>query len=239
MLSESVDLKAEKKEFNRKFLSIIMPLLVSSIFSQCLTFIDQWMVSALGSTAIAAVGVSTNFFSVYFTFLYGCNTGAGIYLTRYWVQKNIKDFQRIIWTAVTVTFTVGLVMCLAATIFPDIIIRLFNRDPLVIEKAKPYMRIVAVSYLLDAICYAVSFCFRNIGNVKIPMIQGIGSMMFNMLFNYMFIFGKLGSPKLGVTGAALGTLAARIVELIGLLRHRCCTCTCRKLGTGGRPYIYL
>jgi len=74
------------------------------------------------------------------------------------------------------------------------------------------MRIVAVSYLLDAICYAVSFCFRNIGNVKIPMIQGIGSMMFNMLFNYMFIFGKLGSPKLGVTGAALGTLAARIVD---------------------------
>lgn len=61
MLSESVDLKAEKKEFNRKFLSIIMPLLVSSIFSQCLTFIDQWMVSTLGSTAIAAVGVSTNF----------------------------------------------------------------------------------------------------------------------------------------------------------------------------------
>ncbi len=55
MLSESVDLKAEKKEFNRKFLSIIMPLLVSSIFSQCLTFIDQWMVSTLGSTAIAAV----------------------------------------------------------------------------------------------------------------------------------------------------------------------------------------
>lgn len=110
MLSESVDLKAEKKEFNRKFLSIIMPLLVSSIFSQCLTFIDQWMVSTLGSTAIAAVGVSTNFFSVYFTFLYGCNTGAGIYLTRYWGQKNIKDFQRIIWTAVTVTFTVGLVM---------------------------------------------------------------------------------------------------------------------------------
>ena len=163
MLSESVDLKAEKKEFNRKFLSIIMPLLVSSIFSQCLTFIDQWMVSTLGSTAIAAVGVSTNFFSVYFTFLYGCNTGAGIYLTRYWGQKNIKDFQRIIWTAVTVTFTVGLVMCLAAMIFPDIIIRLFNRDPLVIEKAKPYMRIVAVSYLLDAICYAVSFCFRNIG----------------------------------------------------------------------------
>ncbi len=104
-------------------------------------------------------------------------------------------------------------------IFPDIIIRLFNRDPLVIEKAKPYMRIVAVSYLLDAICYAVSFCFRNIGNVKIPMIQGIGSMMFNMLFNYMFIFGKLGSPKLGVTGAALGTLAARIVELIGLLLY--------------------
>lgn len=44
-------------------------------------------------------------------------------------------------------------------IFPVIIIRLFNRDPLVIEKAKPYMRIVAVSYLLDAICYAVSFCF--------------------------------------------------------------------------------
>lgn len=219
MLSESVDLKAEKKEFNRKFLSIIMPLLVSSIFSQCLTFIDQWMVSTLGSTAIAAVGVSTNFFSVYFTFLYGCNTGAGIYLTRYWGQKNIKDFQRIIWTAVTVTFTVGLVMCLAATIFPDIIIRLFNRDPLVIEKAKPYMRIVAVSYLLDAICYAVSFCFRNMGNVKIPMIQGIGSMMFNMLFNYMFIFGKFGSPKLGVTGAALGTLAARIVELIGLLLY--------------------
>ena len=68
MLSESVDLKAEKKEFNRKFLSIIMPLLVSSIFSQCLTFIDQWMVSTLGSTAIAAGGGSTKFFQRLFYF---------------------------------------------------------------------------------------------------------------------------------------------------------------------------
>ena len=73
--------------------------------------------------------------------------------------------------------------------------------------------------MLDAICYAVSFCFRNMGKVKIPMIQGIGSMLFNLLFNYAFIFRKLGSPKLGVTGAALGTLAARIVELIGLLAY--------------------
>ena len=217
MSSELIDIKAENKEFDRKFLVTIMPLLISSIFSQCLTFIDQWMVSTLGTAAIAAVGVSTNFFSVYFTFLYGCNTGAGIYLTRYWGQKDISGFQRILWVAVTVTFSVGLLICGAAIAFPELIIRLFNNDPLVIEQAVPYMRIVAVSYLLNAICYVVSFCFRNIGKVKVPMVQGIASMIFNVIFNYIFIFGKFGCPKMGVVGAALGTLVTRILETAGLL----------------------
>lgn len=125
---ESVDLKAEKKAFNKNFISIIMPLLISSIFSQCLTFIDQWMVSTLGSAAIAAVGVSTNFFSVFLLFCMAAIRAQEYILHDTGGQKNIKDCQRIIWTAVTVTFTVGLVMCRAAMVFPEVIIRLINRS---------------------------------------------------------------------------------------------------------------
>ena len=217
MCNKTLDLKAENREFNKRFISTIMPLIISSIFTQCLTFVDQWMVSTLGTAAIAAVGVSTNFFSVYFTFLYGCNTGAGIYLTRYWGKKDISDFQRILWAAVFTTLSVGILICGFAIAFPRVIIRLYNNDPLVMVQAVPYMRAVAISYILNAICFTISHMFRNMGRVKIPMIQGILSVLLNAFFNYIFIFGKIGFKPMGVLGAALGTLVTRIIEVAALL----------------------
>lgn len=164
------------------------------------------MVSSSGTEAIAAVGVSTNFFSVYFTFLYSCNTGAGIYMTRYWGKKDVFNFQRIFWATTITTLSVGIIVCTIAFAAPRQIIRLFNNDPVVIEMAVPYMRIVAVSYVIDALCLTISHSFRNVGRVKIPMIQGIFSVVCNGFFNYILIFGKLGFEPMGVTGAALGTL---------------------------------
>lgn len=217
MKNQNAVSQSENREFIQRFLTTITPLLISSIFSQCLTFIDQWMVKQVGTEAIAAVGVSTNFFSVYFTFLYGCNTGAGIYMTRYWGKRDIPDFQRILWAAVFSTTAMGILVCTAAIAFPEFITRLFNKDPIVMAMSIPYMRLVAVSYVLNAICYCVSFTFRNMGLVKIPMVQGIFSMVGNVFFNWIFIFGKLGCPAMGVTGAALGTLVTRIIETAGLL----------------------
>lgn len=210
-------MKAENKEFNHKFISTIMPLIISSIFTQCLSFVDQWMVSTVGTEAIAAVGVSNNFFSVYFTFLYGCNTGAGIYLTRFWGKKDIPDFQRILWAVVFTTLSVGILICGLAIAFPRQIIRLYNNDPLVMVQAVPYMRIVAVSYILNAVCFTVCHMFRNMGKVKVPMVQGIASVLLNAFFNYIFIFGKLGFSPMGVVGAALGTLVTRLIEVAALL----------------------
>lgn len=215
----------ESREFRSQFFKIIIPLLLSSVFTQSLTFIDQWMVSTLGATAIAAVGVSSNYYSIYMTFLYGCNMGAGIYMTRYWGRQDIPSFQKIYWCAMFTTFTVSIVFCGIPLLFPEFICHFFTRDPAVIAQAIPYMRIVAVSNILNSLTSTMSFTFRNIGAVKVPMLQGIYSLLGNVFFNYVFIFGAFIFPKMGVTGAALGTLVTRIGEVALLFLYFYCSGT--------------
>lgn len=210
-------LPSEQSEFRATFFRTIIPLLVSSVFTQSLTFVDQWMVNTMGAPAVAAVGVASSFFGFFFCFLYGCNSGAGIYLTRYWGRGDIRKFQKMMWIVLTSTVIIGSIICSVIFFFPDAIIHLYTQDELVISYARPYLKVVALSNVLNAFCMGFSFMFQNMGKTMVPMYDGIFSMLGNVFLNYIFIFGKLGLPRFGVVGAAYGTLITRIGEIIGLM----------------------
>ena len=95
--------------------------------------------------------------------------------------------------------------------------RIFIDDAEVISLGAGYLRLASLSYIITAISFAYNVALRSTGRPNIPMISSLISFITNVIFNYILIFGKLGFPALGVKGAAIGTIIARIAEVSFLI----------------------
>ena len=213
------DVKAENKQFLKLLAVTVLPLLVQSVFTQSINFIDQLMVSSLGTEAIAAIGASNKLMSLYNSFLYGSCSGCAMFMAQYWGKKDYKSFQKIFGVLITVTVAVGIVFSGLVLTIPTQLIQIFNDDPLVIEPAVKYMRTVVAAYFMMSLIFPLEHMLRSMNKVKVTMIESIIAVLCNCLVNYVLIFGKFGFPRLGVVGAALGTVFCRIASLVVLVTY--------------------
>ncbi|MDE7047826.1 MAG: polysaccharide biosynthesis C-terminal domain-containing protein, partial [Lachnospiraceae bacterium] len=113
--------------------------------------------------------------------------------------------------------TVGIVFSFLALGVPGFIMNIYTDKSEIQQIGISYLRIVGFAYILQVLSMAVSALLRSIEQVKIPLYGGIASVVANCLFNYLLIFGKFGFPRMGVRGAALGTVLAGMVNLLILL----------------------
>ena len=90
--------------------------------------------------------------------------------------------------------------------------RIYIDDPEVIRVGAGYLRVTALIYLPHGISLVITNVIRSAGNAKLGLYVSIASFIINIGANYTFIFGKFGFEPMGVTGAAWGTLCARMAE---------------------------
>ncbi len=214
-----IDKKTENKQFLILLFKTVLPLLIQSFFMQSINFINQLMVSSLGTEAIAAVGSSNKLLSLYNSFLYGSCSGCAMFMAQYWGKKDIKSFQKILGVTITATMTMGTVVTAAVLIVPGRLIGIFTNDPVVIELGITYTRAVAFSYFLMGIVFPLNFSLRSMNKVKVTMISTIISVILDCAVNYVLIFGKFGFPAMGVAGAGIGTVITRVIELTVLITY--------------------
>ena len=91
-----------------------------------------------------------------------------------------------------------------------------DQPPEVVELSIPYLDLVAFSLVPLVMFQAYKQFSEGLSQTKYPMYATIVANVVNIVLNYLLIFGALGFPKLGIIGAAIGTLAARIIMLIML-----------------------
>ncbi|MBN2884156.1 MAG: MATE family efflux transporter, partial [Clostridia bacterium] len=106
---------------------------------------------------------------------------------------------------------------LVTLLLPAELISIFSRDPEVIQKGTSYLSIAALTYIPVSLSFVFSYTSRSVHRTKIPMIASIVALSINTFLNYLFINGNWGMPELGVRGAAIATLTARLVELTLLM----------------------
>ena len=91
--------------------------------------------------------------------------------------------------------------------------RIYSKDPAVIDAGVRYLRIIGWSYIVTAISFSYASVLRSTEQPRLPMVMSIVALITNAVLNYIMIFGKLGFPAMGVEGAALATLIARVLEM--------------------------
>ena len=126
----------------------------------------------------------------------------------------MANIRKVIGFDFTLLAVLGAVLFILVNCFTDGILSVYTEDPAVKALAAQYVRINSLSFLLLAVSSPLEMAFKATQQVKIPMIISNVIFFTNIAINYVLIFGKLGFPKMGVAGAAIGTLSSRIIEVL-------------------------
>jgi len=173
--------------------------------------VDFVIVGTLGSEAVAAVGVATQFFNVLFAVLAAVTTGTVALVARAWGAGDAREADRVIRLSVALgALFAGLVMCLIP--FADHVVAAFGVAPGVVALGGSYLRILLAFTLPFALGFVLGSGLRGAGDVRTPLLIGVVMNLVNVAGNYILVFGKFGAPRLGTDGSALGSGIALCVS---------------------------
>jgi len=199
---------------NRKLVKIAAPIAIQGIVSATLSMVDNIMVGFLGETELAAVGVGSQLFMVHYLVLFGILSGSATFMAQFYGTKDMGNIRKVIGYDFSLLAVFGVLIFTLANCFTGGILSLYTEDPAVKVLAAQYVRINSFSFLLLAVSAPLEMAFKATQQVRIPMIISTVIFFTNISINYVLIFGKLGFPKMGVAGAAIGTLSSRIIEVL-------------------------
>ncbi|XMB67430.1 MATE family efflux transporter [Mycoplasmatota bacterium zrk1] len=203
------------RQFYKKIFYIVIPIIGQFLIRSSLNFVDNFMVSGMGEEAVAGVAIANQYYFLFFPVVTSICTGASIFTAQYYGARKYDKLRKVFGVKLLFSSVVSLVFITIGYIFHEEIVLFFNKDNIkTINYANDYLLIMILSYLPFAITQAYTFLLRPIGRAKIPFLVSGFSMLLNIILNYGLIYGNLGMPALGVSGAALGTVIARYVELI-------------------------
>ena len=203
-----------KKALNRKLVKIAAPIAIQGVVSATLSMVDNIMVGFLWETELAAVGVGSQLFMVHYLVLFGILSGSATFMAQFYGTKDMGNIRKVIGFDFTLLAVLGAVLFVLVNGFTDSILSVYTEDPAVRDLAAQYVRINSLSFLLLAISSPLEMAFKATQQVRIPMLISNVIFFTNIAINYVLIFGKLGFPKLGVAGAAIGTISSRIIEVV-------------------------
>lgn len=203
------------RNFYRNALAVMLPVTVQQLINNLFNMVDNIMVGSLDieGLAMSAVTVANKPYLVFFGFFYGLTGAAGLMISQYYGSRDKKSCQGLFSLQMVLGLGIALVFFALLKLFPKSVMNIFVSDERTVALGVDYLSIVCYSYLPVAVSNVCVFSMRALGHNKASMYVSLATMGVNALCNYMFIFGKLGMPCMGVRGAALGTLIARLFEM--------------------------
>lgn len=219
------------RAFYKMVLLIAVPIMIQNGITNFVGLLDNIMIGQIGTEQMSGVAIVNQLLFVYQLCLFGAVSGAGIFTAQYFGQKNQEGIRQ------TVRFKVWMVSLLTLA---TVLLFLFVGDSLIsfylqgdgavgsaadtLHYGRQYLAIMLPGLIPFAMMQVYSSTLRECGQTVLPMKAGVIAVFVNLILNYILIYGKFGLPALGVRGAAIATVASRIVEasivLIHTHRHR-------------------
>ena len=205
------------KSFLKKTFAITFPVALQNILNSMLNLVDTLMIVELGDTTVAAVGLANRVFFVFSLLVFGICSGSGILASQYYGKREMVNIRRVLRMSILIGVGGSFLFLIPGIYFPEYVMRIFTSDENIIAIGATYLAVIAISYPLTAVTNAYVAILRSMNYVKLPVVITSIAIVVNVVLNYGLIFGKLGLPEMGVAGAALATVIARVVEFCSLL----------------------
>ena len=207
----------QRDSFFSSVCSLAIPVALQSMLQASFSIVDQIMIGQLGSVSVAGVGLAGKFASIYSVIVSAVGVVAGIMISQYLGQKNQREVRRSFLVNLLIAVGLAGVFTLLCGGFPAQIMGLYTTDAPMRQSASVYLQIITATYLPLAGSTLLSTLLRCMDKAQLPLYASIASAVLNTGLNYLLIFGRLGLPAMGASGAAIATVISTWVNFLLML----------------------
>ena len=202
----------DKALFYRNVFALVLPMALQNLINVGITSADVIMLGKVGEIALSSSSLAGQIYFIMSLILFGLTSGAAVITAQYWGKKDIETIEKVLGISMRVGLSVGILFFAAAQLMPTALMRIFTSEQAIIEEGVKYLRIVSWSYPLAAAAVVYLNIMRSVERVIISTLVYSASLVVNVIFNAIFIFGLGPAPAMGVSGAACATVIAHVAE---------------------------
>lgn len=208
MINKILDRFIVDKRYYKFNFALALPIILANAGQALVAIVDNIMVGQLGAIPLAAASLA----GIIVTNVMVFGMGVAISLTPtigpYYANKNYTKCASFFQNAISLNAIIGIGVSLLLVMLSPFLSNM-GQDPAVVEIAKPFYILLAISIFPYMIFLAFKQFLEGIGNTRVSMSITIGCNVLNILLNYLLIYGKWGFPEMGPIGAAVSTLVSR------------------------------
>lgn len=207
----------DTKTFYKSYAKIVVPLMLQGMITKFVSMIDNLMVGQLGDMSIASVAMGNKILDILMFTVFGISAAVSVFIAQYYGAKNHQKQQEVFRIGLLMSAVVLLGVSMILVLFPQTVIGYFVQDVSIQQTVLRYISMLLIGYIPFVISINYSSALKVVGQVKMPLFASLTGVAINVFGNYILIFGHFGLPAMGIQGAAIATVVARIVEFAILI----------------------
>jgi len=217
-------IRSEKKEpdangflempVGKAIFTLAWPATLTVLLENLATTVDMIMVGRLGAAEVAAVGFSSMIYWLLTALLFGMQAAVTAIVARNIGAGRTDLANRAMAQSLLLTFIMATFVAVSTFALAPKIFGLFGLEPDVLELSTSYLRILCWGQVFFSVVVIGSGALRGAGDTRTPMLIMAAGTIIHIGLNYLLILGNLGFPRLGVDGAAIGTVASMAVSAL-------------------------
>lgn len=209
------------REFYKRVLVIALPMIIQAAVTNIVSLVDNVMVGQVGTAKMSAVSIVNQYMFIFNITVFGAVSGPSIFGAQFFGKRNYEGQKH--------TFRFRLILCSLLVLCGILIFANFSTELIslyiskkdspemiseTLKSGKEYMTIMLIGLIPFGIGQAYSSVVRESGETVIPMAASFLAVIINVFLDYGLIMGKMGMPQMGVCGAAIATVIAKMIEAL-------------------------
>ena len=201
------------KALYKQMARIAVPISMQSLITVGINLMDTIMLSGMGDAQLSASSLAGQFINLFMICCMGIGMGASVLTYRYWGMRDLYSLKKSVTIMLRLVVAFASIFTVATLLIPEGIMRIYSPSEQIIHYGAIYLKWLLPTFFCTGLTLTCTIVLRTVGQVRVPLFTSVAAFFVNVFFNWVFIFGKLGAPRMEIAGAALGTLIARIFEL--------------------------
>ena len=201
----------------KEIIVITLPLLLGNASHTLIALTDTMFMSRLNEDALASVGYISMFYMLLVVLGYSYTKSVQIQVAKRMGEQQEHKIGNIIDSALIIMFFAALILFSILYFFPTYFLKIFIDSPEIISTGKIFLHYRVPGIFFNYFgCVLIAY-YTGIGKTIIPGISMVCMLLFNILFNYLLVFGHWGFPQMGVAGSGLASTLAELISVLVLL----------------------